>query len=60
MFLQIVEWLAGQFMDQTDAAVPPEQLCPRASQQRNAGRLSAADKATVDRKADAVLGKKGK
>jgi hypothetical protein len=32
----------------------------RASQQRNAGRLSAADKAKVDRKADAVLGKKGK
>lgn len=32
----------------------------RASQQRNAGRLSAADKARVDRKADAVLGKKGK
>jgi len=32
----------------------------RASQQRNAGRLSAADKAKVDRKADAVLSKKGK
>ncbi len=32
----------------------------RASQARNAGRLSAADKAKVDRKADAVLAKKGK
>lgn len=32
----------------------------RASQQHNAGRLSAADKAKVDRKADAVLGKSGK
>ena len=32
----------------------------RASQQKNAGRLSAADKAKVDRKADAVLAKKGK
>jgi hypothetical protein len=30
----------------------------RASQQENAGKLSAVDKATVDRKADAVLGKK--
>ena len=30
----------------------------RASQSYNAGRLSAADKAKVDRKADAVLGKK--
>jgi len=32
----------------------------RASQARNAGRLSAADKAKVDRKADAVLAKKGR
>ena len=31
----------------------------RASQSYNAGRLSAAEKATVDRKADAVLSKKG-
>lgn len=31
----------------------------RASQARNAGRLSATDKAKVDRKADAVLAKKG-
>jgi hypothetical protein len=30
----------------------------RASQAVNAGHLSAADKAKVDRKADAVLGKK--
>lgn len=30
----------------------------RASQALNAGHLSAADKAKVDRKADAVLGKK--
>jgi len=30
----------------------------RASQQANAGKLSAADKAKVDRKADAVLKKK--
>ena len=30
----------------------------RASQQAHAGNLSAADKAKVDRKADAVLGKK--
>jgi len=30
----------------------------RASQSYNAGRLSATDKAKVDRKADAVLGKK--
>jgi hypothetical protein len=30
----------------------------RASQQEHAGNLSAADKAKVDRKADAVLGKK--
>lgn len=29
----------------------------RASQQHNAGRLSAGDKAKVDRKADVVLGK---
>ncbi len=32
----------------------------RASQGYNAGHLSAAEKATVDRKADAVLTKKGK
>lgn len=32
----------------------------RASQGFNAGRLSAAEKAKVDQKADAVLGKKGK
>ena len=32
----------------------------RASQQKNAGRLGAADKAKVDRKADAVLARKGK
>ena len=32
----------------------------RASQSYNAGRLSAADKAKVDRKADAVLEKKGR
>ena len=32
----------------------------RASQQKNAGRLSATDKAQVDRKADAVLARKGK
>lgn len=32
----------------------------RASQQKNAGRLSATDKAKVDRKADAVLARKGK
>jgi hypothetical protein len=32
----------------------------RAAQQHNAGRLNAADQAKVDRKADAVLGKKGK
>ncbi len=32
----------------------------RASQSYNAGRLSATAKAKVDRKADAVLGKKGK
>jgi hypothetical protein len=32
----------------------------RASQAANAGRLSGADKAKVDRKADAVLAKKGK
>ena len=32
----------------------------RASQQKNAGRLSAADKAKVDRKADTVLARKGK
>lgn len=32
----------------------------RASQGFNAGRLSAAEKAKVDRKADAVLGKKSK
>jgi hypothetical protein len=32
----------------------------RASQAANAGRLSAADKAKVDKKADAVLGKRGK
>ena len=32
----------------------------RASQARNAGRLSAAEKAKVDRKADAVLAKKGR
>jgi hypothetical protein len=32
----------------------------RAAQQHNAGRLSAADKGKVDRKADAVLGTKGK
>ena len=32
----------------------------RASQQEKAGRLSAADKAKVDRKADAKLGAKGK
>ena len=32
----------------------------RASQQHNAGSLSATDKATVDRKADAVLRKGGK
>jgi hypothetical protein len=31
----------------------------RASQSYNAGRLSAADKDKVDRKADAVLAKKG-
>jgi hypothetical protein len=30
----------------------------RASREQNAGRLSAADEAKVDRKADAVLGKK--
>lgn len=29
----------------------------RASQQYNAGRLSASQKSTIDRKADAVLGK---
>ena len=32
----------------------------RASQQANNGKLSTADKAKVDRKADAVLGSKGK
>ena len=32
----------------------------RASQKKNAGRLSATDKAKVDRKADAVLARKGK
>ncbi len=32
----------------------------RASQSYNAGRLSSAEKAKVDRKADAVLAKKGK
>lgn len=32
----------------------------RAAQQHNAGRLSATDKARVDRKADAVLGKSDK
>ncbi|HEX6794710.1 MAG TPA: hypothetical protein VF304_12745 [Casimicrobiaceae bacterium] len=32
----------------------------RASREQNAGRLSAADEKKVDRKADAVLGKKGK
>jgi hypothetical protein len=32
----------------------------RASQQQSKGNLSASDKAKVDRKADAVLGKKGK
>lgn len=32
----------------------------RASQQHNAGKLTAADKSKVDRKADAVLGKTGK
>jgi hypothetical protein len=32
----------------------------RASQAFNAGHLNAADKAKVDRKADAVLAKKGK
>ena len=32
----------------------------RAAQSRNAGRLSAAEKAKVDKKADAVLAKKGK
>ncbi len=32
----------------------------RASQQANKGNLSAADKAKVDRKADAVLGKSGR
>jgi len=32
----------------------------RASQAANAGRLSATEKAKVDRKADAVLQKKGK
>ena len=32
----------------------------RASQQKNAGRLSATDKAKVDRKADAMLARKGK
>jgi len=32
----------------------------RASQSYNAGRLSAGEKAKVDRKADAVLAKKGK
>ena len=31
----------------------------RAAQSLNAGRLSAADKAKIDRKADAVLAKKG-
>jgi hypothetical protein len=32
----------------------------RAAQGRNSGRLSAAEKAKVDKKADAVLAKKGK
>lgn len=32
----------------------------RASQAYNAGRLTSAEKAKVDHKADAVLGKKGK
>ena len=32
----------------------------RASQRYNAGHLSAAEKVAVDRKADAVLAKKGK
>ena len=32
----------------------------RASRERNAGRLSVADEAKVDRTADAVLGKKRK
>jgi hypothetical protein len=32
----------------------------RASQGRNSGRLTAAEKAKVDKKADAVLAKKGK
>jgi hypothetical protein len=32
----------------------------RASQSYNAGRLSASEKSKVDRKADAVLAKKGK
>ena len=31
----------------------------RASQQKNAGRLSATDKAKVDRKADAMLARDG-